>query len=73
MHRGFIINGFQMSYYLKQLVLVIILLEELKKEQYPVYTDDARITSKVEGILILDDGRIEGGADKRGDDTAVGF
>jgi len=49
------------------------LLEELKKAQYPVYTDDARITSKVEGILILDDGRIEGGADKRGDDTAVGF
>ena len=49
------------------------LLEELKKAQYPVYTDDARITSKVEGILILDDSRIEGGADKRGDDTAVGF
>ena len=28
---------------------------------------------KVEGILILNDGKIEGGADKRGDDKAVGF
>ena len=33
----------------------------------------SKITSKVEGILILDNGKIEAGADKRGDDKAVGF
>ena len=43
------------------------------KDGYKTYFDSSKITSKVEGILVLKDGKIEGGADKRGDDKAVGF
>ena len=34
---------------------------------------DSPIIGKVDGILVLDDKSYEGGADRRGDDTAVGF
>ena len=47
--------------------------EKLATDGYKIHFDSSKITSKVEGILILDDGKIEGGADKRGDDKAVGF
>jgi gamma-glutamyltranspeptidase/glutathione hydrolase len=43
------------------------------KDGYKTYFDSSKITSKVEGILVLKDGKIEGGADKRGDDKAIGF
>jgi gamma-glutamyltranspeptidase/glutathione hydrolase len=47
--------------------------DKLASDGYKTNFDSSKITSKVEGILILDDGKIEGGADKRGDDKAVGF
>ena len=47
--------------------------DKVAADGYKTYFDSSRISSKVEGILILDDGKIEGGADKRGDDKAVGF
>jgi gamma-glutamyltranspeptidase/glutathione hydrolase len=47
--------------------------DKVATDGYKTYFDSSRITSKVEGILILDDGKIEGGADKRGDDKAIGF
>lgn len=48
-------------------------LEILKKRGYKIQEKDNKIIGKVDAILILDDGRLEGGADSRGDDTAKGF
>ncbi|MGJ8743068.1 gamma-glutamyltransferase [Polaribacter sp.] len=47
--------------------------EELKQVGYQINEKDAPVIGKVEGILILPDGTLEGGADPRGDDKAVGF
>lgn len=47
--------------------------EELKRLGYTLDERDSRVIGKVEGILLLKDGTYEGGADPRGDDTAVGF
>ena len=49
------------------------LLEQLKSKGYNINEEESRIIGKVDGILLLEDGSYEGGADKRGDDTAVGF
>ncbi|MEQ6123235.1 gamma-glutamyltransferase [Pseudotenacibaculum sp. MALMAid0570] len=46
---------------------------ELKKLGYKLDERDSRVIGKVEGILVLKNGKFEGGADPRGDDTAVGF
>lgn len=49
------------------------LLIDLKKKGYQINEEETTIIGKVDGILVLKDGALEGGADKRGDDTAVGF
>lgn len=48
-------------------------IQELRDKGYKTSTDRTPILGKVDAILVLPDGRLEGGADKRGDDTAVGF
>jgi gamma-glutamyltranspeptidase/glutathione hydrolase len=49
------------------------LINQLESLGYIVNIKRTPVIGKVDGILILDDGTLEGGADKRGDDTAVGF
>jgi gamma-glutamyltranspeptidase/glutathione hydrolase len=48
-------------------------LNTLKTKGYITDEKNSRVIGKVDGILVLPDGKLEGGADKRGDDTAVGF
>lgn len=49
------------------------LILELKNKGYIIHEKESRIIGQVDGIMVLDDKRLEGGADHRGDDTAVGF
>ncbi len=49
------------------------ILQTLEKKGYNVKEKETLILGKVEGILVLPNGKLEGGADYRGDDKAVGF
>ncbi|NNC49343.1 MAG: gamma-glutamyltransferase [Flaviramulus sp.] len=51
----------------------ISIIIELQKLGYIINEEDSPVIGKVDGILVLDDESYEGGADYRGDDTAVGF
>lgn len=46
---------------------------QLEQKGYKINEDHSPIIGKVDGILVLKNGHLEGGADKRGDDTAIGF
>ncbi len=45
----------------------------LTSKGYHINQDRTPILGKVDAIRVLEDGRLEGGADRRGDDTAVGY
>ena len=48
-------------------------LKLLENKGYTIEQKKSTIIGKVDGILILPDGKLEGGADSRGDDSATGF
>jgi gamma-glutamyltranspeptidase/glutathione hydrolase len=45
----------------------------LKKLGYEIIERNSLIIGRVDAILVLPNGKLEGGADPRGDDAAVGF
>lgn len=48
-------------------------IDSLQQKGYATNEERSPVIGKVDGILVLDNGKLEGGADRRGDDTAVGF
>jgi len=48
-------------------------IDSLKLLGYNTNEEQSPVIGKVDGILVLPNGNLEGGADKRGDDTADGF
>ncbi|MBZ9628546.1 gamma-glutamyltransferase [Psychroflexus sp. CAK57W] len=49
------------------------LLDSLRNRNYKVIQQESKILGKVDAILKLSNGKLQGGADYRGDDTALGF
>lgn len=47
--------------------------DKLKSLGYELDETNSPVIGKVEGIMVLPNGKLEGGADPRGDDKAVGF
>jgi len=47
--------------------------QQLQNLGYQLDEENSPIIGKVEGILVMENGQFEGGADPRGDDTALGF
>ena len=48
-------------------------IQELQQKGYKINQKESRIIGKVDAIKVLPNGNLEGGADPRGDDTAIGF
>lgn len=48
-------------------------IEKLKSLNYQFTESESLVIGKVAAILVLENGTLEGGADKRGDDAAAGF
>ena len=48
-------------------------IEELRNIGYTIDERNSRVIGKVDAILVLKNGKLEAGADPRGDDTAIGF
>lgn len=49
------------------------IIDSLQQKGYATNEERSPVIGKVDGILVLENGKLEGGADRRGDDTAVGF
>lgn len=49
------------------------LVLQLQEKGYQINQENSRILGKVDAIKVLENGKLEGGADYRGDDAAVGF
>jgi gamma-glutamyltranspeptidase/glutathione hydrolase len=47
--------------------------QKLISKGYKIDESNSVVIGKVDAILVRDDGKLEGGADPRGDDTAVGY
>ena len=50
-----------------------IIFPALRNKGYNIDQSNSRIIGKVDAILVLPNGKLEGGADPRGDDSAEGF
>ena len=48
-------------------------LQKLQELGYVIDEKNAPVIGKVDAILVRPDGKLEGGADRRGDDAAAGF